>query len=100
MGLLMYIIGMGFFAAAIYGAATSQEKRRKFLKDFLDEPFVSVVAVLWMTFITMFVVGVFVPGIGERELLDSGWQIWEVGAVGTFGIFGLQGLYSLIKTSR
>jgi hypothetical protein len=81
MALLFFLLMMWVLGVALWHVLTRRKDRAEAIKAFRKRPFYSLFMIAWIGSVTLFVVGVFAPVIGQVELYDTGWQLWQVGGV-------------------
>lgn len=72
--LLVFVV-----VAGAWKFVTDPKERTKTVAEFRQQPFSCAIVMILVCAIFMFVVGVFVPEIGNQDFLGTGWRVWLVG---------------------
>jgi hypothetical protein len=87
MGLIAFIILACLVGSTIWCAIRYPEERKKLANEFAEEPVEFIFVSLWVLAIFVFVIGIFVPVIGEIKIGRNGLTLWQIG-----GLLSLLGL--------
>ncbi len=87
MALIFYLMLMGILAASVWRIATRRDERIEAIRSFRARPLYNVFMIGWLAGTTAFVVGIFVPAIGQKEVAEAGLKVWQAG--GLIALFGL-----------
>ncbi len=87
MALIFYLMLMGILAVSVGRIATRRDERIDAIRSFRARPLYNLFMIGWLAGTTAFVVGVFVPAIGQKEVAEGGLKVWQAG--GLIVLFGL-----------
>jgi len=87
MAFFVWCILTYFLAIGIWDITTKGDARKKLVSEFQEKPLQHIYLFVWLFFGYMFFVGIIAPIFGEKEFLDSGFDIWQVGLIGFISLW-------------